>query len=116
MPTSSASGPPRAPSTARRCSPRVASQALLLRNLGVTWRPYARTMVATRRSFIKSGSLFLAATGSLADVILAASPAQARSRARCHPHPGYGELLADPAGVLDLPAGFSYRIFSQSGD
>jgi secreted PhoX family phosphatase len=73
-------------------------------------------MVATRRTFIKSGSLFLAATGSLADVILSASPAHARTRARCRPHPGYGELLADPAGILDLPAGFSYRIFSTSGE
>jgi len=91
-----------------------ASQALPARNLSVTWRPYARTMVATRRTFIKSGSLFLAATG-LADVILSARPAHARSRARCA-HPGYGDLVADPAGILDLPAGFSYRIFSTAGE
>ena len=30
--------------------------------------------------------------------------------------PGYGPLLPDPEGVLDLPAGFSYRIFSRTGD
>jgi uncharacterized protein len=69
----------------------------------------------SRRSFIKSGSLFLAATG-FADVVLAAAPAHARSRRRCLPHPGYGDLVADPAGILDLPAGFSYRIFSQAGE
>jgi uncharacterized protein len=116
MPTSNASEQPRARSGARQFSSGAASQAFRARNLGVTWRPYARAMVATRRSFIKSGSLFLAATGSLAEVILSASPAQARSRARCHSHSGYGELVADPAGILNLPAGFSYRIFSQSGE
>lgn len=26
--------------------------------------------------------------------------------------PGYGPLIADPAGILDLPRGFSYKIFS----
>lgn len=29
--------------------------------------------------------------------------------------PGYGPLLPDPAGLLDLPAGFSYRIISRAG-
>jgi secreted PhoX family phosphatase len=29
---------------------------------------------------------------------------------------GIGPLVADPAGVLDLPAGFSYRIVSRAGD
>lgn len=29
---------------------------------------------------------------------------------------GYGELVADPAGVLDLPTGFSYQVFSRAGD
>ena len=28
----------------------------------------------------------------------------------------YGELVADPAGILDLPRGFSYRILSRLGD
>ena len=30
--------------------------------------------------------------------------------------PGYGELLADPAGILDLPTGFSYKVISQAGE
>lgn len=30
--------------------------------------------------------------------------------------PGYGPLRADPAGLLDLPQGFSYRVISQLGD
>lgn len=29
---------------------------------------------------------------------------------------GYGPLIEDPAGLLDLPAGFSYRLLSQLGD
>ncbi len=30
--------------------------------------------------------------------------------------PGYGPLVADAAGLLDLPAGFSYRVISYFGD
>lgn len=29
---------------------------------------------------------------------------------------GFGELIADPAQLLDLPAGFQYRVFSREGD
>lgn len=29
---------------------------------------------------------------------------------------GYGELVKDPGGILNLPKGFSYRIISQRGD
>jgi secreted PhoX family phosphatase len=29
---------------------------------------------------------------------------------------GYGELVADPARVLDLPRGFRYHVFSRTGD
>lgn len=29
---------------------------------------------------------------------------------------GYGPLIPDPAGILDLPAGFTYRIISRRGD
>lgn len=29
---------------------------------------------------------------------------------------GYGELIPDPAGMLDLPPGFSYRVISSLGD
>ncbi|PZU12328.1 MAG: phosphatase [Sphingobium sp.] len=32
------------------------------------------------------------------------------------PPTGYGPTLPDPAGLLDLPAGFSYRIVSQFGE
>jgi uncharacterized protein len=29
---------------------------------------------------------------------------------------GYGELIPDPAGIIDLPRGFKYRAFSRTGD
>ena len=29
---------------------------------------------------------------------------------------GYGPLVPDPAGILSLPAGFTYTIVAQSGD
>lgn len=29
--------------------------------------------------------------------------------------PGYGELLPDPEGIIDLPKGFTYRIISRAG-
>jgi len=43
------------------------------------------------------------------------------SRSTAHAQPaiagtGYGALVSDPAGLLDLPAGFSYRVFSREGD
>jgi secreted PhoX family phosphatase len=70
---------------------------------------------SSRRSFIRSGSLLLAATG-LADVILGATPAHAK--ASCAPRlaSGYGPLLPDPAGVIELPAGFRYRMLSREGE
>lgn len=30
--------------------------------------------------------------------------------------PGFGELRPDPAGILDLPEGFTYRVISRHGD
>ncbi|HKO93666.1 MAG TPA: alkaline phosphatase PhoX [Polyangiaceae bacterium] len=52
----------------------------------------------------------------MASVIASATPAHARPRRRPRPFRGYGELVADPAKIVDLPAGFSYRIFSRAGD
>jgi uncharacterized protein len=72
-------------------------------------------VVTSRRSFIKSGALYLAATGSLAEVVSMAAPAAAHA-GRGRSFAGYGELLADPAGILDLPPGFQYRIFSREGE
>ena len=61
---------------------------------------------------------FLAATGS-AFAGLLASGAVLRATPGTGGMPGggsYGPLVPDPAGVLDLPKGFSYRIISRLGD
>jgi uncharacterized protein len=54
----------------------------------------------------------------MAKVIASAAPAQAQAgRGRGHGgFQGYGPLVADPAGQLDLPRGFRYRVFSREGD
>jgi len=56
---------------------------------------------------------FLGATGSAFAALLAsgcATPATRRS------DPSYGALQPDPAGLLDLPPGFSYQVISRRGD
>jgi uncharacterized protein len=71
-------------------------------------------MKNTRRDFLKfSGATLFAATGSIASVIASA----ARS-AEAHPWlgpAGYGDLVPDPNGLLDLPRGFQYSVFSSEG-
>jgi secreted PhoX family phosphatase len=69
-------------------------------------------MALNRRSFLRQSGLVIAA-GSMGSVIASRSVAHAR------PSPlvtGYGPLLPDPLGVLDLPAGFRYRAISREGD
>ena len=62
-----------------------------------------------RRDFLKAtGSAFaalLASGGFLHDDLFAAEG-----------HAGYGPLVEDPDGILDLPEGFSYRVLSSLGD
>ena len=57
----------------------------------------------SRRSF--TGNLL--AFGALARI----SPACATETA-----PGFGPLIEDPAGLLDLPRGFSYRVIARAGE
>jgi len=65
---------------------------------------------------MKAGGLALAATGSMATVIASTSSAHARQFRSRRPFEGYGELVTDPNGLLDLPKGFRYRVFSRSGE
>lgn len=64
---------------------------------------------------------FLGATAS-AFAALAASGCMTRTGPAAAPRPvaggfgGYGALRADPAGLIDLPEGFSYRVLSRLGD
>ena len=58
---------------------------------------------------------FLAATGA-AFTALATSGAYARADTSFSRSIGYGTLVPDPKGVLDLPEGFTYRVISSLGD
>ena len=62
----------------------------------------------TRRQFNRG--LLLTALSGLAMRLDAASP-----NAISHIVSQYGDLVADPKGILDLPKGFSYKIISQLG-
>jgi len=63
----------------------------------------------SRRLVLASGSAALAFSGMVAR-------AQTRSSEYRSEIPGYGPLIEDPEGLLDLPEGFSYRVISQSGE
>lgn len=60
---------------------------------------------------------FLAATGS-AMAALVASGCRMPGKVNAEPPPGvgYGPLTPDPAALVDLPEGFSYRVISKLGD
>ena len=73
-------------------------------------------MVATADTLIApTRRRFLAATGS-AFAALVASGCSTRIAASGPAADGYGALVPDPAGLLDLPGGFSYRVISSLGD
>src|SRR5262245_48690168 len=68
------------------------------------------TAPISRRSLLAAGTV-----GGLGIVLggnveaIAGPPHVARTAA------GYGDLIADPAGILSLPPGFSYRIVAAAG-
>jgi secreted PhoX family phosphatase len=73
----------------------------------------ARMNHFTRRSFLHRSGMLVGA-GVLAPAVCSRALARATSGARISA--GYGALIADPAGVLDLPRGFRYRVFSRAGE
>ncbi|MBY8882058.1 alkaline phosphatase PhoX [Actinacidiphila acidipaludis] len=79
-------------------------------------------MPLSRRDFVHRSALTGAgvALAGAVDVLATAPGALAVSRGEddrhSEPHaPGYGPLIDDPAGLLALPAGFSYRIVTRTG-
>src|SRR5687767_1091219 len=64
-------------------------------------------MIADRRRFLQ-------ATGS-AFAALAASGCMRAGLGGTASAASYGPLLPDPAGMVDLPTGFTYRVISQLG-
>ncbi|MEZ5276229.1 MAG: DUF839 domain-containing protein [Opitutaceae bacterium] len=70
-------------------------------------------MNSSRRRFLKQSALItlgFTGLGHFAQRMAAAGSAEAMNL------PGYGPLLPDPKGILDLPGGFTYRIISKAGD
>ncbi|MEU1101138.1 PhoX family protein [Streptomyces tibetensis] len=68
---------------------------------------------ATRRRMLAgTGALGagIAFSGALSELFAGTAAAQGLG------HTGYGPLVPDPKGVLDLPEGFRYRILSREGD
>jgi uncharacterized protein len=73
----------------------------------------SHSFATNRRDFLKlSGSASLGFLGLFSFVN---SPALSAARA-AGAAPGYGPLLPDPKGILNLPKGFSYQIISKKGD
>lgn len=65
-----------------------------------------------RRQFLSTTTTAFAALVASGCVARGASPTAATSA----PFAGYGPLVPDPNGLLDLPEGFSYRLISSLGD
>ncbi|MFL5996289.1 MAG: Tat pathway signal sequence domain protein, partial [Streptomyces sp.] len=67
-------------------------------------------MSATRRQVLaRSGALGvgIAFTGALSELFAGTAAAQSLG------HTGYGPLVPDPKGLLDLPKGFRYKVLSR---
>ncbi|NUP65215.1 MAG: DUF839 domain-containing protein [Nonomuraea sp.] len=67
----------------------------------------------SRRTFLRdsaAGGLGIAIAGSV-PAIAGPGPARAATRSAA----GYGPLVPDPAGLLALPAGFSYKVVAETG-
>ena len=70
-------------------------------------------MSFTRRDLLKRSALGagVVAVGNV-PALFSASSAVAKPNGSG----GFGPLVADPAGLLDLPQGFSYKVVSRVGD
>ncbi len=70
------------------------------------------TSALSRRGFLGGAAatgLGIAFAGSIDAIVGTAANAATRTAA------GYGPLVADPAGLIALPSGFSYRVVAQAG-
>jgi secreted PhoX family phosphatase len=67
-------------------------------------------MNLSRRSFLRTSGAVALAFGGLKHFV------QDANGASSSPLAGYGDLLPDPARVLDLPRGFSYTVISRTGE
>ncbi|WP_330173077.1 PhoX family protein [Streptomyces sp. NBC_01498] len=69
-------------------------------------------MSATRRQVLATGASVagIAFTGAVSELFAGTAAAQEMGRG------GYGPLVPDPDGLLDLPKGFRYRVLSRTGE
>lgn len=70
-------------------------------------------MDTSRRYFLKTASAFALGFGGLQTLVGCRTPRPPR---RAAPADDFGALVPDPAGILDLPEGFSYQVISRTGD
>lgn len=68
-----------------------------------------------RRRFLGATATAFAAL-SASGCMTRGAPTTARAAPATGGFAGYGALVPDPAGLLDLPEGFSYRVLSRLGD
>ncbi|MEU8764195.1 alkaline phosphatase PhoX [Streptomyces sp. NPDC048659] len=85
-------------------------------------REFAKKSAATGAGLALTGSVGALATAP--EALAADDPQEFGGHGEGHGHDhghghghrlGYGELVADPAGVLALPKGFTYRVLTHSG-
>ncbi|MFD0372533.1 alkaline phosphatase PhoX [Streptomyces sp. NPDC059071] len=68
-------------------------------------------MSATRRQML-AATAGIAFTGAISELFTGSAAASAALGR----HAGYGPLVPDPHGLLDLPAGFRYKVLSRQGE
>lgn len=72
--------------------------------------------MVSRRRFLKGAAAVAAGFGGLQQVACLSLREQQAAAALPEIKNGYGPLVPDPEGLLDLPRGFSYRVLSRTGD
>lgn len=80
----------------------------------LTRRDFAKRSAITGAGVALAGTVDVLATAPGALAATASSEAEATT-ARHSGKLGYGELIADPDGILALPKGFKYRIITRTG-
>ncbi|MET7379758.1 alkaline phosphatase PhoX [Streptomyces sp. NPDC005526] len=83
--------------------------------MSLTRRDFARNSALTGAGVALAGSVGALATAPNA-LASAETGGAGEETAAAHGGVGYGPLLPDPKGILALPAGFSYRIITRTGE
>ncbi|MFJ3338310.1 alkaline phosphatase PhoX [Streptomyces sp. NPDC086766] len=83
--------------------------------MSLTRRDFARNSALTGAGVALAGSVGALATAPNA-LASAETGGAGEETAAAHGGVGYGPLLPDPKGILALPAGFTYRIITRTGE